>query len=261
TSLRMFLMIRNRAGEWQSSVCGSPNDAVRIWKAKKQCEGSMGILHIAYDLPPYQDLDSIADQYSGRILITAPAKYTLPTSFTVSRKPVAFSGDFAVYLALHGWGYSLKDPAEEADDTERKPQNWLVSYIKENPRIIGILAAHKIYNDASYLNAERRLDPITRQRLGMFRAYHLVGANCKDPCKMANAVPPWLAKRKLTSLNITTTAFSTFKRNNLETVADLASWTPERLLKEPYFGYKSLYSILICLEAALNDIPMSNMNI
>ena len=131
-------------------------------------------------------------------------------------------------------------------------QCWIASYIKENPEAEKMLNTYKIYNDASYLNMEHSLDWIARQKLGIFRTHHLVGINCKDPCKIAHAAPPWLAKRKLTSFNFTSKIYKNFEKNNLREVADLATWTNEKLLKELHFGYKTIYSISICLKNALN---------
>ena len=257
-SLHIFLMIRSADGEWHSIVCSNLSHAVRVWKSRKDTERDTGILHIGFERPLFRHFDNLVNRYLGRMLITTAAKYTLPASFVVSRKPIACTGNFTVYLGLEGWGYSLKDIKTKADDTPKKLQDWIVSYLKENPHAAKILSAHKIYDDTSYLNAEHGLEPITRLQLGMFRYHYLVGANCKDPCELARAAPPWLAKRKLTSLNITSRAYKIFARNNLVTVADLATWTSERLLKEPLVGYKSLYNILERLKIALSDAPISD---
>ena len=137
-------------------------------------------------------------------------------------------------------------------------QGWIASYIKENPGAEKILSTHKIYNDASYLSMEYNLDWIIRQKLGIFRTHHLVGENCKDPCKIAHAAPPWLAKRKLTSFNFTPTICKNFEKNNLITVANLATWTSEKLLNEPWLGHKTLHYVSACLKNALNTKSVLN---
>ena len=132
-------------------------------------------------------------------------------------------------------------------------QDWIALYIKENPEATEILTKHQIYNDVSYLNAEHDLDRITRQKLSMFRIHHLAGRNCKDPCAIARAVPPWLAKQKLTSSNTTLKIYRVLQKNNIQTIEDLATWTTEKFHKQTTFGYKTLYNLYIFLNKILND--------
>ena len=132
-------------------------------------------------------------------------------------------------------------------------QDWIALYIKENPEAAEILTTYKIYNDVSYLNAEHDLDRITRQKLSMFRIRHLAGRNCKDPCAIARAVPPWLAKQKLTSSNTTLKIYQVLQKNNIQTIEDLATWTIEKFHKQTPFGYKTLYNLYIFLNKILND--------
>ena len=141
----------------------------------------------------------------------------------------------------------------------KEPQDWVTSYIKENPEIAKILSAHKIYNDVSYLDVEHRLDQITRQKLAMFRFDHLVGKNCTDPCAIARAAPPWLAKRKLANLITTVNIRKTLQKNNIQTVADLATWTTEKFRKQTSFGFKTLYSISVSLNKLFSDAPVSDV--
>ena len=139
--------------------------------------------------------------------------------------------------------------------TIEEPQGWVASCIKQNPEIAKILNTHKIYNDVSYLNAEHCLDRITRKELAMFRLYHITGRNCTDPCAIARAAPPWLAKQRLASLKTSANIHKTLRENNLQTVADLATWTIEKFRKQTPFGFKTLYNISICLYETLDEAP------
>ena len=257
TSLHIyFIMMRTTEGVWQSIICNTPDDAVQAWKSRKKISTEVGVLHVGFDKPSVEDFRGLVDQYSGRVLITAAAKYILPTSFNTSAQPIAHSGDLAIYLGLRGWGYTIKDITMEADHTFKKSQNWIPSYTEGNPYIANMLNLHKIHNDASYLEHEHKLDPYTRHKLGIYRTYYLVGRQCNDPCELARAAPPWLAQQKLQHLNITTKAYNVLYRNNIQTVADLAGWTLQRLLEEPFFGYKTSYNVLMRLNATLKNAPM-----
>jgi len=138
------------------------------------------------------------------------------------------------------------------DYSKQQPQGWVALFLKAHPLATKTLVAHGIHNDISYRNAEHRLDTITRQRLGIFRAYSLLGTAHTDLCKLARCAPPWLAERKLASLNISARARSVFENNNLYTVADLGGWSSQRLLAEPQFGFKSFCNVLRALKATLN---------
>jgi hypothetical protein len=118
------------------------------------------------------------------------------------------------------------------------------------------LSAHGIFDEASYLAAESGLERSVRHRSGVFRAHHLVGANCEDPCTFARAAPPWLVERELASLGLPVRADNVFRVSGIETVRDLADWSPEALLDQQNFGRKSLRDTLQALAAALNDGPL-----
>ena len=249
----IFFMLHTADGGWESTICSSLVDAVNLWQSRKDSSHETGVLHIGFDSPPSQELDSITDQYRGRVLITTAAKYILPTSYVVSTNPIVGSNNLPIYLALEGWGYCLKDTTIAANEISKIPQGWIALYIKENPNIAPVLSRHKIYDDASYLNNEYELNALIRHQLGVFRTHYLIGPNCKDPCEIARAAPPWFAKRKLTNLNTISKVDKIFERNNLQTVADLATWDITKLYKEPWVGYKTIYNLTRCLNIALND--------
>ena len=249
----IFFMLHTADGGWKSTICSSLADAVNLWQSRKDSTHETGVLHIGFDSPPSQELDSITDQYRGRVLITTAAKYILPTSYVVSTNPIVGSNNFPIYLALKGWGYYLEDTTIAANEISERPQGWIALYIKENSNMAPVLSRHKIYDDASYLNNEYELNALIRHQLGVFRTHYLVGPNCKDPCEIARAAPPWFAKRKLTSLNTANKVDKIFRQNNLQTVADLAAWDLTKLYKEPWVGYKTIYYMTTCLNIALND--------
>ena len=138
------------------------------------------------------------------------------------------------------------------------PQDWVALYIKENPEAVEILNTHKIYNDVSYLNAERGLSPITRQKLSIFRIRHLADKNRRDPCAIARAASPWWAKQRLTSANTTLRVYKVLQTKNIQTVEDLAAWTTEKLHEQTPFGYKTLYNLCIFLNKIIGDNPIAD---
>lgn len=262
--VRAFLMMRSDDGTWTVTVCRDLGAVLRTWKARKEPDKDVAVLHVGFDRPPSHFFDEVASVHPGRMLLTAAAKYALPGSFTASTAPVAHTENTEVFVALQGWGYSLEDPTARADSPEasraantmtQEPQGWVVSFLRESPSDAEKLAAHGIYDDASYLEREWQLERSVRHRSGVFRSHHLVGINYDDPCVLARAAPPWLAERNLTTLDLPVRAYNVFRASDIETVHDLADWSTTALLRQRNFGRKTLRDISQALNAALNEGP------
>lgn len=264
TPLRAFLMVRSSEGTWLVTVCRDLGSLMRAWKARKEPDRDVAVLHVGFDRPPSHGFDEIADAYPGYILLTAAAKHALPDSFLVSVAPVGATKRTEVFLGLQGWGYFLQDPTADTDHSKpprpetaiHGPQGWIASLQNEYPSDAEVLSAHGISDEASYLAAESELERSVRHRSGVFRAHHLVGANRDDPCTLAGAAPPWLAERELASLNLPVRAANVFRASGIETVSDLADWPSEALLKLERFGRKSLRDTSQALIASLDEGPL-----
>ena len=265
--LRAFLMIRSGDGTWTVTVCRDLGAVMRAWKMRKEPDCDVAVLHVGFDRPPSQSFDHIAEAHPGRMLLTAAAKHVLPNSFVASANSVGVSESPEVFIGLQGWGYTLEDSTAGTDHTDHvepshpdsvlhEPQGWVSSFLVEYPSDAETLSAQGIFDEASYLNRETGLERSVRHRAGLFRAHHIVGANCEDPCKLARAAPPWLAERELTSLQLPLRANNVFGLSGIKTVRDLADCSPEALLEQQNFGRKSLRDTLQALAAALNDGPV-----
>jgi len=262
--LRAFLMVRSSDGTWTVTVCRDLGAVMRAWRMRKEQDRDVAVLHVGFGRPPSHGFDEIAGRRPGCMLLTAAAKHVLPNSFLASAAPVGATESTEVFLGLQGWGYTLEDPTELTDHSEpprpetavHEPEGWVASFLNEYPSDAETLSAHGIFDEASYLAAESELERSVRHRSGVFRAHHLVGANCEDPCTFARAAPPWLAERELVSLGLPVRADNVYRVSGIETVRDLADWSPEALLKQQNFGRKSLRDTLQALTAALNYGPL-----
>ena len=261
--LRAFVMMRSDDGDWAVTVCRDLGAVLRTWEARKEPDRDVAVLHVGFDRPPSHTFDDTAGAYPGHMLLTAAAKHVLPSSFVASAAPIGRANDTEVFIGLRGWGYSREDPIVRVDRSEParansatpEPQGWVASFLSENPSAAEALSAHGIHDDASYLEGESNLERSVRRLSGLFRAHHLVGATCDDPCELARAAPPWLAERDLTTLNLSVRANNAFRVSEIETVRDLTAWSPEALLKQRNFGRKSLRDLLQALNAALVEGP------
>lgn len=262
--VRAYLMMRSGDSTWTVTVCRNLRALMCTWGARKEPGRDVAVIHVGFDRPSSHSFDEIADAHHGRMLLTAAAKYALPSSFIASAAPVGLAGGMKVFIGLQGWGYSLEDPTALADHPEtsntadqvlRAPQGWVVPFLKETPSAEQTLSALGIYDDASYVEAEGELERSVRHRSGLFRVHHLVGGNGDDPCELARAAPPWLAERPLTTLSLSVRAENVFRSNGIKSVRDLADWSQEKLLEKRNFGRKSLRDTLWALKAALDEGP------
>ena len=266
--LRAFLMMRASDGTWAVTVCRDLSSIIHAWESRTEPESQVAVLHVGFDRPPSQVFEELATKNMGRLLLTEAAKYCLPSSFISSSASIGTAENCAVFIGLHGWGYSLDDPTISEQHSKAtgnivlstELEGWLKWFVKESPYVEETLLTKGIYDEQTYIENESRLDRTIRHKLGMFRTYYLVGKNCDDPCELARAAPPWLAERELVSLEKTTfRASNVFRKNGIKTVHDLADWPPDELLDLPNFGVKSLQDTLEALNASLVRGPIHDL--
>lgn len=261
--LRAFLMVGSRDGTWMVTVCRDLGAVMRAWKARKEPDRDVAVLHVGFGRPASSSFDELAQDHPGRMFLTASAKHVVPSSFVSSAAPVGAAQGIDVFMGLQGWGYTIDDPTAGADRVEPRedsvihaPQGWVASFLREHPLDAETVSAHGIFDDESYLEREAELERSVRHRAGLFRLHHIVGANCEDPCAVARAAPPWLAERELVSLRLPVRAENVFQVSRISTVRDLADWSADALLDQQNFGRKSLRDTLRAITAALNEGPL-----
>ena len=266
--LRAFLMVCSEDGSWAVSVCRDLDTTMRAWGSRGQPDRDVGILHVGFDRPPSQTFDKIAIAHPGRVLLTAAAKYALPSSFTASAAPVGVVENVEVFVGLQGWGYSLEDPTIGASNSGRastvatpESRSWIASFLRKNPTATEILSTHGIYDDASYLEKESGLEHSIRHQLGVFRVHHLVGTKCHDPYEFASVAPPWLAVRELASLDLSTQICDTYKAVEIKTIRNLTDWPSEALLNQQNLDQKLLQDTVQAIKVALNEGPVQSVTI
>ena len=264
--LRAFLMMHS-VDRWTVSVCRDLGTVVHTWKARKEPDRDVAVLHVGFDRPPSHNFNKIVGLYPGRMLLTTAAKHVLPNSYITSVAPVGLAENTEVFIGIQGWGYSLEDPTTRAghlkpartNTATQEPQGWVASFLQEYPFAAEALSTHGIYDDISYLKGESDLERSVRHQLGVFRTHHLVRANCNDTCELAAAAPPWLTERDLTTLNLPVRAANVFRTNKIVKVRDLAALSSIALLDLQNFGKKSLQDTLQALNVALSEGPPQSL--
>ena len=255
TSLRAFLMVQTKLGEWDIEVFHTLEDVVRAWERPSE-DKKTGILHIGFERRVAKSFEQLALQHVGKLLLTPGAKGALPASFITSKESIGVVDEEHVFLALEGWGYSEPQPIQMClVQPHVSLDGWVKSFAQELPQELDVLVAAGIVDDQSYIDFEHKLDTRLRLKLGQYRFAHLIGGSREDPTAVARAAPPWLGSQELNQLNITVRIRNVFRTRSIIRVADIGSVTENDLLAFPSFGRKSLHHLADVLYSALLDGP------
>jgi hypothetical protein len=244
TALRAFLLLRTQAAEWSVTVHRDLESLLAEWKSNGDHELSVGIVHIGFDRPLAREFDEMAKNFIGRVLVSATAKYSLPSQFAASEDEVGFVGTLPIYLAIKGWGYEIEDELVSSTVSKISRKNlalegWVLEVSSKNPELVAALSSAGIYNEFSYLRHEEELSQELRHALGIFRFDQLIGSEQEDCCAIARAAPPWLSKRSFATIPLTVRSWNVFERIKVISVRDLGEYTLRELLKVQFFGRKS----------------------
>ena len=216
-------------------------------------------MHLGFDRPPAREFEEIATRFPGRMLLTAAARFALPSGFHGSRAPVGVVADVPVYLGTRGWGYLIDDDVAEAASTKgpspRSFEGWVREFVEETPNLSDALSQANIHNEVDYLANEISLPSSVRKTIGIYRFRMLFKNSKEDPRAIALAAPPWLANRAIETISLTVRVANVFANHGIGTVSDLTEWSTQKLLGLPNFGRTSVRDLCESLELALREGP------
>ena len=261
SSLRAFVMFRTSGGDWTIEVFRTLEDLIDAWKKRPDAGVTTAVIHVGIDRPPSREFDDCAQHFPGRTLITAAAKYALPSDFRTSRRSVGEASTLPLFVGTRGWGDSAEEDEEPSPilqaSAETAPAGWIADFLAQRPDAAAALRSFQILDDRSYLTYERNLPLEIRREAGQARFRHLIGSARDDPGAVARAAPPWLAERDFETMDLPVRVSNVFINMNLTRVGDLASLSLASLLGLPNFGRKSVRDLLARLEKALEEGPFS----
>lgn len=264
--IRAFLLVRRGPSDWTVDVCRDLDAVMAAWLRRADASAP-AVLHIGFDRPHSGAFEEIASAYPGRMLLTASAKYGVPSHFDASESPVGQVGRLPVYLALRGWGYVEADCAKPEPTKVRLQMDrqewsdWLVGFTHSRPEFLEDLATAHVVSEATYLANEAALPWEVRYRSGLFRYGHLIGGADDDPCAIVRAAPPWLRSRKLEEIDLTVRLKNTFSRALFKIVGDIGQVTLSDLFKMSNFGRKSARDLKSALLDAMEQGPRGGTDI
>ena len=259
TTVRSFLMVRGKNGDWSVSVHHDLEGLLTVWRDRRNSDEVVGVLHVGFDRPPSREFEEVAAGYSGRMRLTAAARFGLPTGFQTSNVEIGRVGGVPIYLGLRGWGYLLEDKDVVATSKPaalgRAYEGWVRDYVESAPHVAQEFSEASIYGEMDYLAHEVRLPQRLRQQVGLYRFKRSIGTSFNDPCAIARAAPPWLSRRSLESIPLPVRVSNVFAKEGIKFVADLGRLTVDQLLHAPNFGRKSVQDLNVILEQTVKNGP------
>lgn len=272
--LKAFLLIRQAPGQWSLEVHRELETLEETWRELQEQGTPTGCLHVGFEPISSSDVEALASEHLGRLLMTASARYALVGYGDWPAYPVADIAGQPIFVTSGRWaeqpgGSSFPsnrlqspDPAAVAPaEYPGMPKtdmagNWLVVLNEAQPGLAQAAAEAGIIDEATYQDGEAALSPDLRADLGIARLRLLLGTNGYDDLPMvARMCPPWMAGQPLERIGLTVRAFNVFHRENLATVADLGRLSSGELLNLRGLGRGSVEDSVRAILRAMGATP------
>lgn len=250
--LRAFLFSCSPSGEW---ACAPHRELEPLLEATKKAlsvESASAAIHIGFWRPETAKISELAQQWSGRLLLSESVIGSLLPPIVVSHASVGEVDGLAFHVALEGFGYQMDDPSPGEPkkrpahtDGSLAPRGWVEQLILLKPESEALLRKADIWDDGSYHENESSLETDERISLALDRYRTVTGAKVSQTNILDNlrACPNWFLNDQLSFLNLTVRMRNVCDAHNMTTIGDLAGKGYSGLLKLPNMGQGSVHSL------------------
>jgi hypothetical protein len=239
----------------------------------RERDGSLSaVFHIGFDRPDSSALEIVLAAHPGRVLITEPARWTLPETLRCSRWSVGAVEisdalpPMPLYLALAGWGYEENDRSADAASTPTlqcaSPEalvGWLSALAEAQPTLLAHLLGHEVKNDYDYLQVRGNLPVAIRDEIDDFRFRKLLPeVDFADPLNFGRVfriLPEWLLSLPVEELvDLSVRARNGLLRSHISAVWQIAE-LGDQIWNLANIGQKSISNISESLLATIEKDP------
>ena len=258
--IRAFMMIRSGPDDWFVSVCRDFEAVLEAWTARAD-PLQTAVLHIGFGRPSSAAFEAVAQEHPSRLLVTGSTKFGLPDGYEASADPIGFVENLPIHMGTRGWGYVVEEEdlrkviKHHAPILHIEASGWVANFLALHPDFADPLEQANIFDENSYIEAERALPWEPRYRAGLFRFHSLIGMQDNDPTAIARAAPPWLEGRLVETMNLSVRVANVLSVHKVKKVADLQWFKLESMLSLVNFGRKSAGDLRDSLMSALNEGP------
>ena len=255
--LRAYLLLRLGDGEWKVSTHREMETLVEAWQKRPSFE-TAGAIHVGFGRPDSDAFEEVLALRPGKVVVTASAKFALPSGFKSSAGSLTKIEGMPIYLGLSGWGYEvetdipdeslcLANPVKPIDANKAydRDDEWLNRFRQTIPALYEELMAVGVEDDASYVRLEESLSPSLRDRLGKFRFEYRCGGmvGAESIFDHLENAPPWMLKLPISILMLSTRSTNVLGAKSIELISDLSRYGSGEVLKFQNLGRKSFLEI------------------
>lgn len=254
--LRAFLFTQGASDEWTSIPFRDLEPMLDAIAKALAVESASAAIHIGFWRPETFKVAELAQQWSGRLLLSEAAVAALPPPLSLSQFSVGEVDGLAFRVVLDGFGYQIDDPSS-GQLIKRQPiltnetngtysaRGWVEKMIHDKPDVAPLLSLANIWDDGSYHENEPSLQAVDRIALAQFRYSAVTGmaVNQNNILNNLHACPNWFLNDELQQLNLTVRMRNVLEAHNLSTIGDLTSKGHNGLLKLPNMGQGSVYGL------------------
>lgn len=267
--LRAYLVLRLAENDWDVSIHRELESLIEAWEIRPNPEIS-GAIHVGFGRPDTDAFEEVLAPRPGKIVVTASAKFALPSNFKSSASSLTKVEGMPIYLGLSGWGYEVEaDIPEEslkvtipvkkidANNTYDWHDDWLISFQQSFPTFYEEAAEAGVEDDASYVRLEATLSPSLREQLGKFRFEYRCGGmvGAESIFDHLENAPPWMLNLPVSILMLSTRSTNVMGANNIVLIGDLARYGSGKVFKFQNLGRKSFLEIGKKLLAIVSGEP------
>ena len=263
--VRAYLMFLGPDHVSEVTVHRTLEDAISRWtEVRVEVPSTCAVFHIGFDRPKSRYYKDVANEYPGRVLLTAASRFGMPQSFKSSKYPIAFVNEEPAFLALSGWGYEVNlDPSKPPaggvtqEKLQPEPSGIIASFIQLAPEDAAALAKAGIYNETTYRKNEAELPTELRASLGRYLIAPTMEGRGFDICDFARKCPPWIASRELDTMELSVRAKNVYRKQGFKVVGDLGKFpSGTSFLAFQNYGRQSLRDTQQAFLAAVSEGPV-----
>lgn len=254
-ALRIYLLVYHGPNVWDISTHQNVKSLLEGWSnARATSPQCAAVVHVGFDRPETPAVLDLLLQYPERVLVTASARWTLPSAFSFTSSPIGncvdphSAEDIPVYLGTEGWGYVIDDVREpkEGEKLVAPPivnaplTGWLAALYEKDIVHFAGLVDQGIDSDQKYLEQRAGLPESLRDFADVERFCYLSQLiDSKDLIEVLQIAPLRVLESSVARLSVSVRVGNVLKVASILTIGDILKLGIEELRKLPNLGLKS----------------------
>ena len=206
------------------------------------------MIHVGVDFENPLKFRDLVSKFSGNMLATISAKFTLPEEFIFSKESFTHQNGTQFFVVdkifyPDDTTFTLKTLSNQ---TQNDSKHVHVATDEDNPREI----VYRLQGYSETSDTPPETSDSTNTQEDYFSYFTSIFS-------LLDNAPPWLLRQKTTDIPLCVRATNIFNKNEINTVRDLKSISLDNLLNFKGFGWRSAKSVVDGLRFSLERGPLA----